>query len=839
MGIQSKYVKRTLLIALLLLLSFGTLGFSPPPQQQDIEIDVAAGYAGYYRPDKWTPVNVTVRNNTNRDIQGSVQIRTESVSSGREQIFTTPFFVRFGGERSEYIYVSFEEQTREFSIELLDQEGRVVTSTVQQVTPVRQRDILYGVISEASEQIQQTGLRIGAGAGYQVNWRPDDLPASADGLRSLDVITIFGVANARLSDSQQRALRDWVSGGGHLIVHGGAGTSWQFAREFLNEMLPTELVGNNTVPSLSALGRFVGRPSDTLAPDDSAGYLLTDNVPRSGATVLLEVDGIPTIVRQQQGSGLVDFVALDPISNPLDEYEHTEAIWQELVTSRPQRSTWGYDFEDWEAADNAARIVTGFELPSALQMLGFLVVYIGLIGPINFFVLRAVGRREFAWFTIPIVIGIFTVIAYVTGFSLRGDEATVNHLAVVQAYPETDRARVDGLVGIFSPRRTTYNVSVNEGMTLRTIPELEDIDTGIAEIPIVEEGEFRVEELPVDAGIIATFASSGYSDAPAYQGLATWTLTSGNNVNLDGYVQLEDIALADAMVLAHRSFTPIGDLAPGQRYEFSFDQQQYPVILDQMIPLALGNRNTNGGVLRRAPTTFVGPRINTSRCGQFNLTLAQIMNNAVFDCTARGGEDEERINRRRALMIQAITDVHQQDNGRGSNVYIAGWAATTPFETTLGSDQDNRYESLYILKLPVTYQTDASRSPIVPSGLMTWTLVDTDGFNLDRSPQDQIINANDLITFRFAPTDVFASASVDTIALEVDVNGDNAQLQVALWNWASGEWDVFEIPPSSIINIDSPDDYLGLNNSFKVLLQTGENYNTADLNTIRPVLILQ
>jgi hypothetical protein len=839
MGIRIQSIKRTLVTVLLVALSLGTLGFSPPQQQQDIEIDVAAGFGGYYRADKWTPVQVTVRNNGTRDIQGTVQIRTRATDDGREQLFTSPFFVRFGSERSEYIHVSFEAQTREFSIELLDNEGRVLETQVAQITPVRQRDILYGVISEASEQIQLTGLRIGAGAGYQVNWRPEDLPASADALRSLDVITIFGVANARLSEGQQQALQDWVTGGGHLIVHGGAGTSWQFAREYLDELLPTELLGNETVQDLSALGRLVGRPSDILAPDDSAGYIVTENVPRSNANVLLEVENIPVVVREKVGSGVVDFVALDPISNPLDEYEHTEALWQELVTSRPQRATWAYDFEDWEAADNAVRIVTGFELPSALQMLGFLIVYIALIGPINFVVLRAIGRREFAWFTIPIVIGIFTVIAYFTGFSLRGDAATVNHLAVVQAYPENDRARVDGLVGVFSPRRTTYNVSVDEGMTLRTIPELEDIDTGIAEIPIVEEGEFRVEELPVDAGIIATFASSGYRVAPDYEGLATWVLSGGNAVNVEGFIQLDDIVLQDAVVLAHRGFVPLGDLQPGERYEFTFDQQQYPIILGDMIPLSLGNRTTIGRFVGRGTGTFVGPRVNTTLCGDFNLTLGQIMNDVAFDCLGGGGEDEERINRRRALMIQAITDTHQQDTGRSSDIYVAGWVETAPFETTLGTNQENRYESLYILKLPVNYRTEAARNPVVPTGLMTWTLVDTDGFNLDRTPRGQTLNVNDLITFRFAPAEAFATAPVETIALEVDVNGSNEQLQLSVWNWATGQWEVFEIPPDSMVNIEDTDDYLGLNNSFKVLLQTGENFNTADLAAINPVLILQ
>jgi hypothetical protein len=42
---------------------------------------------------------------------------------------------------------------------------------------------------------------------------------------------------------------------------------------------------------------------------------------------------------------------------------------------------------------------------------------------VNYFLLMLVGRREFAWFTIPLLIVVFSVFGYFTGFSVRGDDA--------------------------------------------------------------------------------------------------------------------------------------------------------------------------------------------------------------------------------------------------------------------------------------------------------------------------------------------------------------------------------------------------------------------------------
>ena len=833
----------TLLLLFCILASFG---FGPNQQDSNIEVDVVAGFGSYFRANKWTPIQVTVRNNGNRDIQGSLQIRAQNPITQREQNFTTPFFVRFGSERSEYLYVSLEEQQREFIVEILDDDGRLVHSQVEQVSQIRDRDMIFGVISEADLQIQQTRRLIGSGTAYQINWRPDDIPASADALRSVDVITIYGVRNARLSETQQLAITDWVQGGGHLIVHGGAGTSWQFAQQYLSDILPTTLEGSATVDSLEALGRFTGYPSDALAPDETQGYVVTQNTPKDMATVFTTVDDIPLIVRHDVGAGVVDFVAVDPVSNPLDEYENTDALWMELMLSRSIRANWTYDFENWDAADNAVRIVTGFELPSALQMLGFLAGYIALIGPINYIILRQIKRREFAWFTIPVVIGIFTVIAYFTGFSLRGDAATVNHLAIVQSFPENDRARVDGLIGVFSPRRTTYDVGVSETMNLRTIPELENIDTGIAEIPIVEEGDYRVERLPVDAGIIASFASSGYADSVTFNGEASWIIGDNNDVNAVGYIQLalDEVMLEDAVVLAHHSFVPLGDLLPGERYEFSFDGQ-YEIFPDSPITFPLGNRSS---VVSR-PYSYINnqirqgvpPMVNPTICGGYNITIAEVMNDKEFECDSRRGNDEIQIYRRRALLIEAITREVEITNGRGGDVYILGWSETAPFSATLeGTDQDDRFESLHIIKLPVDYinATNADEA-VVPPGLMTWTLAETEGYVRDQQPYQIRLNPSDQIRFRFAPIQAFADADVAQIGLDIQVDGNNRLVEMSLWNWVTGEWELFPLGNEREFRLEEPADYLGPNNTFKVQLETPNVTNNVQISAIEPLLILQ
>src|SRR5260370_82991 len=104
------------------------------------------------------------------------------------------------------------------------------------------------------------------------------------------------------------------------------------------------------------------------------------------------------------------------------------------------------------------------------------IIAICSVGPINYLILRRLKRRELAWVTVPALVVVFSAGAYFTGYQVRGGQASLHRLAVVQVWPNADQAQVDGLVGVFSPRRTAYDVVFGPGLLARPMP----LDTGCA-----------------------------------------------------------------------------------------------------------------------------------------------------------------------------------------------------------------------------------------------------------------------------------------------------------------------------------------------------------------------
>ncbi len=795
--------KRRLLFALAFVLCLTSVAFGPPRQNNDLLLDIEAGFSEYYRDGLWIPLDVTITNN-GRDLRGHIQVHAQNAGQATETLYQTPVTVARNSSKSIFFYVSLSDRASEIEVEVVDNSGRILKVQSQNIKPLSSREVLYGVVTESPVgAVNMTNRPVGRGASYQATLSLRDIPFEADALRALDVLLFFDVDTGGLSAEQRIAIKNWVIGGGHLIIHGGP--NWQRTTAGLMDVMPTVPTGTQDFDTLTPLGDFLGYPSDVL---DQA-TIVTANTPNENAEVLFSIEDTPIVVRQTLGLGTVDFVALDPQTEPLRSYTDTDAIWYSLLVNGQVRPSWSYGFADWGIANDASRIITGFDLPSVLQLIGFLILYIALIGPINYYVLRWIGKRELAWFTIPALILVFTALAYFTGFSLRGSSATVSHLSIVQVFPDSDTARVDGLVGVFSPRRTSYDLEAPAGITLRTLPGFHDSNLGIDQIRLVETNAYRIEDLPVDAGIITSFTTSGYIPAQHLEGEAVWQIGSSQDAHLSGNViNPLDFDFEDMVILAKDGYFALGDVPAGATVPFDF-----PVNFATPTWLPLGNRTEYN-----APFLYYAYGSSFSSFASYgctsrplNDTASQIMTNKQYDCFGSSTDDNERRLRRRALLASAINNEIDLSGGRGGSVYAVGWAEQPAFEIAVeGTEQTSKYETLYIFKLNSRYVATDNTAVIIPPGLQTWTIADQTNAatRVDSSPyQIDLLSPDEQAVFRFAPLNDIPLATINQIDFYTSLQVPNTDVEFALWDWQTQEWLVLENMERLATTITSGESY--------------------------------
>ena len=102
--------------------------------------------------------------------------------------------------------------------------------------------------------------------------------------------------------------------------------------------------------------------------------------------------------------------------------------------------------------------IPGVEPLPILWLLAFAGGYLLLIGPIDWWVLRALKRQPLTWFTFPAYIVLFSGGALVMTSLQKGSQAAVVRIAVVDGLPGTKLYRGESYVSVFATRKTDLSL---------------------------------------------------------------------------------------------------------------------------------------------------------------------------------------------------------------------------------------------------------------------------------------------------------------------------------------------------------------------------------------------
>ncbi len=805
-------MRRRFALLLSLLVLFGG-GLLPRAAAQSggnlIDIEVDAAFDNFFRDEQWFPVRVTVTNNSD-PITGRIIIRPET-SPGVRGSFSIPIDLPTNAVKSDVLYVAAQGITTQMRVELIDDvDELVLASQTVQVRALQPTDQLYTVITRsAAGSIDMTGA-IAAGMGAsQANWEVASIPDNPAALSSVNMIVFTDVDTNGLTLAQETALEGWVADGGHLVVTGGI--NWEAMAAGLERFLPLTPDDDIIIDDLSVLAAYVG--SDAVLTGDiplAVGDVADD------AEVLVET-GLrePLLVRQTLGEGVVDYLALDPNTAPLRGWDGLNALWYTLTATSPPVPAWSRNFAAWDRTVSAAEILPGIDvLPSVLPICGFLALYIALIGPVNYFILNRLNRREWAWVSIPLLIVLFSALAFVVGGQLRGTMANIGRIAVVRSWPDTSVAHTTEIMGLLSPQRTQYTLEAEEGVLMRALPRsiIQGGGSLLAStfqtsIEFQQAEQVRAFEFPVDASFIAGFAAYGTTEAPDISGNASiFYPVSERSVQLvRGSVRNDsDLTLTDGVILARGKTYPFsGDLAPGDiaNFEMRLDTFEVPAPAPVGYPLAQsgGSLGMGGGTLPDRTVRDILGDSNYNYNPNFNNSNRQV------------DTVERQEQRRRQLFLSALTQETYISTARGNDVYFVGWEANEATTLTLADRDYNPYASTaYIIALDVEVEQPLNKRVRVGSDQFVWAIHERLGLGT-AAPVNFSVGEGNSVAFRYTPLPEARLDDVEELLVIMQRSSGSTNIPVEVWNWENQTWDRFLIT-NERLEIEDPDAYLGAAN---------------------------
>jgi hypothetical protein len=795
-----------------------------------ISLTVEAGYGSLFREGKWFPLYIRA-SNEGGNVVGRLVVRPETSGSGFSNTFSTPIDLATGARKAVFLYITARSFASEVRVEFIDQSGVVVASEIVPLRGVLDQDQLHVAVTQSSTgAVDLSGARVGGFNAFQGVWQVENIPDRAPALDAIDILLFSDVDTGTLTTAQRQAITDWVVQGGHLIVTGG--TNWQATAAGLTDLLPLIPDSSDTVSDLASLA--------ALANSDPA-ELDADTVTATGAllenTEVLAADDqdIPLYVRRSFGMGTVDYLTVDPIAEPLRSWGGLGDLWFTVASSVNPRPTWTNGFTNPDRAVGATEILPGFNLlPNVLPLCGFLALYVALIGPLNYIVLDRINRREFAWVTIPLFILVFSGLAWVVGFNLRGNIVTLSRLAVVQSWPESDRAQVNGLVGLLSPRRSTYTLEMEDGGLLRPITRTIQTNPFAGNIQsttdIQQSTLFRADNFSVDASFIATFSTTSVIERPAISGQAS--LSPGTEPGLQvvrGSVRNDSaVTLVNPVILARGvTLRLLEPLAPGDVETFDF------VIASESEPAAPSPLERSAGV----PSVRFSLQRSSSDPRANEQSVIDIIGDDLYDyrayTSAPSADAEAQLNRRHQLFVSSFTRDAFSSTARGDGVFLVGWSDEMPLLTTLANTTWEAIDTtLHIIELAVERRASNGRTRI-SSSQFTWTAQTRAGLTTDLSPINSILQSGDEAVFRFTPIEGAVLTDVDTLRVIVDNNsGARADTPLELWDWQARAWTLIDPDQRNdttaydVFTLRDPARYLGPRNAVQVRVAASEGSNT-------------
>lgn len=419
---KTKWTALTLLV--MLVMSF-ILPTTQASAAATLEVKATAGVSGKAKYQSVVPLQVTVKNN-GADFSGDMAINSSNsyeaasalvvpidIAAGEEKTFSfyldgladysysdTDLFAFYEGNIEKGKKIAYKG-TKRLQSNFLDPSSTFI------YTLTDKSDRLSALL-RLSTFVAQSNVEV-----FNINQLKDyTLPEDSQGLAMANVIVVDEVAIADLTQKQQEALLKWVQDGGTLLL--GAADQINATAGIFKEYLPLSLSQEMTAISAEALTKLSGggiftQPISVYAATSSEGSLpvLTEN---NAVLAAKKKVGSGEVIQTTFSLGDQPLASMDGYGALLAKVMNIQSISQQGMMRQGQSPLDQISYE----LRTINELFPSFEV-SVSYMLIVIILYILIIGPILYFVLKKADKREHAWWIIPSISVVLSIVLFIVG----------------------------------------------------------------------------------------------------------------------------------------------------------------------------------------------------------------------------------------------------------------------------------------------------------------------------------------------------------------------------------------------------------------------------------------
>lgn len=290
------------------------------------------------------------------------------------------------------------------------------------------------------------------------NALPWTLPEHRLGYQAVNALVWNSGGFNNLDTLQQEAVRDWVRGGGQFVVTLGADAD-QLRGTAMDAFIPAAGDHHRT-GALTGVGNFVGAGSDP--PGE---YALASPQGWTEAEALIHSPAGPLAWRRQVGNGTVTVLAFDTKSPDWQAWSGQQAFWEKLLSllsEAPLKP--GKDDQssiDTEQAGHPFAQILAQQMKPSVSLWNFVLfvlVYIIVVGPVDYLVVRWLGKPILTWVTFTGTVMVFSLLAYQFVLKMNAGPMTMRNVRLITQDHGSDTGRVTLYSTVMSQQSAHYQM---------------------------------------------------------------------------------------------------------------------------------------------------------------------------------------------------------------------------------------------------------------------------------------------------------------------------------------------------------------------------------------------
>jgi hypothetical protein len=733
-----------------------------------VTLTVHAGYQDVIKPGNWMPVTVDARN-AGAAVDGTLEIQ-ESLNAqpgvSGLALYHQPISLAAGATKRVRAYVEIDTTGATVTARIVVN-GRVIAS--QDSVAAGTTTALIGVLADQATTLDDfAAIHPASIAARVVHLKPDELPDSAVALGAFDILAINDFATDGLTAGQRTAMADYVSLGGNLLI--GTGAAWHKTLAGIPAtLLPMQITGTRVV--------------DTTARGAAAVELASGNL--TDGRVWLADGNEPLIAERSIGLGTVSLATFDWNQQPVAISSDSRGVLRQVMAramfaysgqglnqlygiggggAGPAPFGFGGSRVSVSSKSGALTSVLGnlpgLDLPS-LQLTGLLVLlYVLVVGPINYVVLGALHRRALAWITVPLIAIVASAGAYGAGVFTKGRSVQANQVAIIHVQPGTNRAYQEIYTGIIPPSRGEYQIGVSgDGLLISPIANTSNGYSASGLRVNVRTNEVTLSGMTAFA--LGGFATENLAAAPRLS--AHLKLVGGKLVaTIENH---SGMTFSDGVVIAGDGFQTFGVLNPGATVTVSVTPKFGSSAGNPLYTRIYGNTVYPGGYGPGAP--------EDSSSGRATYAKSQILSLLTVGGGLKGAASSTG-----PMVVAWSHDPVQSLNVNGSHPRSTATSAVA-------------------FSLPV----DQLGTGTLPVGIVNSRIVDVVGDSQGNGPPGMLLLQNGTVTYEFSPalapgtrlTGVSVTSSNPYGVKFVGPNGPSGStgtpgIEAQVWDWSQSDW---------------------------------------------------